>query len=196
MVDLITRILDVEKEMPLKSVFDVLPNELYLCIFDYLNSIDILYSFSNLNRRLNSLLKTYSRLSCKHVDLTKLNPHVFKFYCLEKEINNKINSIILNDEQLKLIKFSSNNRVKELNLILENDYHIYSKDQFIFEYLQKLKIQSHCLTWEKPFIICQYLKQVKIHLKTHEDLLELINCLPIVEKVHATIDYQVTRYIY
>jgi hypothetical protein len=182
--------------MSLKSGFDRLPNELYLCIFDYLNSIELLYSFSNLNRRLNSLLKRYSRLTCKQIDLTKLNPHVFKFYCLQKQINNEINSIKLNDEQFKSISFSSTNQLKHLNILLENDYHIYSKEQFIFQYLQKLTIELNCLTWQKPFIICQYLKQVKIHLKTHSDLVELINCLPIVEKLHATIDYEVTRYIY
>ncbi len=141
--------------MPLKSVFDRLPNELYLCIFDYLNSIDLLYSFSNLNRRLNILLKNYSRFTCKHLDLTKLNPRVFQFYCLQKQITNDIFSITLNDDQFKLIKFSSNNRLRQLNLLLQNDYHFYSEEQFIFQYLEKLTIQYHALTWQKSFIICQ-----------------------------------------
>jgi hypothetical protein len=179
--------------MPLKSAFDRLPNELYLCIFDYLSCIDIHYSFSNLNIRLNNLLKSYSRLTCKHFDLTKLNPRVFQFYCLQKRLNNEINSIRLTDEQFKLIKFSLNNKIRQLNLYLENEYHIYSNELFIFEYLQKLTIENAALTWQKPFIICQYLKQVQIHLKTHSDLIQLIDYLPIVEKLHVTIDYDVTR---
>jgi len=179
--------------MSLKSGFDCLPNELYLCIFDYLNPIDLLYSFSNLTRRLNNLLKTYSRFTYKHIDLTKLNGNVFEFYCLQKQINNKINSIKLTDQQLKLIKFSSNNQLRQLNLLIENQIHFYSNEQFIFENLEKLIIENNFLTWQKPFIICQYLKQVNIHLKTHSDLIELINCLPIVEKLHVIIDYDVTK---
>ncbi|CAF3762210.1 unnamed protein product [Rotaria sp. Silwood1] len=174
-----------------KSGFDNFPNELYLSIFDYLNLIDILYSFSNLNYRINNLLKTYYRFTLKHVDLTKLNPNVFKYYCLEKQINNDIHSIKLNDYQFKYLSFSSNNRLIKLNLLLENDYYLHSKEQFIFEYLQILIVQHNALTWKKPFIICQNLKQVQIHLKNHFDLIELLNCLPIVEKVDATINYDV-----
>ncbi|CAF1366559.1 unnamed protein product [Rotaria sordida] len=178
--------------MSSKSGFDSFPNELYLCIFDYLNPVDIIYSFSNLNKRINILLKNYPRFTCKHVDLTKLHPNVFKYYCLEKRINNDIYSIKLNDYQFKYLSFSSNNKLIKLNLLLENDYYIHSNEQFIFEYLQILTVQNHALTWQKPFIICQYLKQVQIHLKSHWDLVELLNSLPIVEKVDATIDYDVT----
>lgn len=179
--------------MSSKSSFDSLPNELYLCIFDYLNPIDILYSFSKLNIRLNILLKTYFRLTLKSVDLTKINPYVFKYYCLEKELNNEINSIKLNENQFKSILFSSNNQLIKLNLVLENDYYICSNQQFIFQYLKILIIQNNCLTWKKPFINCQNLKQIQIYLKNHWDLVELLNSLPIVEKVDVTIDYDVTR---
>lgn len=179
--------------MCFRNGFDRLPNELYLCIFDYLNPIDLLYSFLNLTYRLNNLLKTYSRFQSKHIDLTKLNENVLEFYCLEKQINNKINSIRLTDKQFKLIQFSSNNQLKQLNLFIENSIHFYLNEQFIFENLEKLIIENNSITWQKPFINCQYLKQVNIHLKTHSDLIQLINCLPIVEKLHVTIDYDVTK---
>ncbi|CAF3470719.1 unnamed protein product, partial [Rotaria sp. Silwood2] len=89
--------------MSIKNGFDSFPNELYFCIFDYLNSIDIIYSFSNINQRINILLKNSSRFILKHVDLKKLNPNVFKYYCLEKNQNNNICSIKLNDYQLKFL---------------------------------------------------------------------------------------------
>jgi hypothetical protein len=175
--------------------FDRLPNELYLCIFDYLNPIEILYSFSNLSRRLNNLLKNYSRFELKSIDLTKLNPKVFEYYCLEKQINNEIESIKLTDEQLKLIKFSSKNKVRQLNLFIENEKHFYLNEQFIFENLEKLIIENNSFTWEKPFVTCLHLKQVNIHLKNHSDLIELINSLPIVEKLHVIINYDVTKFV-
>ncbi|CAF3159181.1 unnamed protein product [Rotaria socialis] len=178
--------------MSWRSVFDRLPNELYLSIFDYLNPIDLLYSFSNLNFRFNSLLKSYSCLTCKSIDLTKLNPHVFQYYCSLQQLNNEIYSIKLNNNQLKFLSFSSNNKLTRLNFLLENDYHLYLNDQFIIKNLQILKVRHHALTWQKPLIICQYLQQVTIHLRNHWDLIDLLNSLPIVEKVHATIDYDVT----
>ncbi|CAF1179674.1 unnamed protein product [Adineta steineri] len=178
--------------MYITSNFDRLPNEIYLLIFDYLNSIDILYSFSNVNRRLNSLLKTYSYTKWKFIDLTKLTPHVFKYYCLQKRLINEIYSIKLTDEQFDLIQFSSTNQVRQLNVLLENNYHLYSNEQFILKNLKKLIIEQNALTWQKPLMIAEKLTEVLIHLKTHADLIELLNCLPIVEKVHATINYEVT----
>lgn len=175
------------------STFDNLPNELYLCIFDYLNKIDLIYSFLNLNRRLNILLTHSYHFTSKYIDLTKLNPNVFQFYCLQKQINNEIYSIKLNDHQLKHLLFSSNNQLKQLYLSLENDFYIDLKSQFVFEYLQILFIENYSLTWQKPFIVCHYLKHIKIRVKNHWDLVELLNSLPMVEKVDVTIDSDVTR---
>jgi hypothetical protein len=182
--------------MYVEKGFDHLPNELYLSIFDYLNPIEIIYSFSNLTHRLNNLLKIYSRFHYKSIDLTKLNPKVFEYYCLKKELNNEIESIKLTSEQLKLIKYSSSNKLRQLNLYIENEKHFYLNEQFIFINLEKLIIENNCFTWEKPFVTCGYLRQVNIHLKNHSDLIDLINSLPIVEKLHVIIDYDVTKYIY
>lgn len=173
--------------------FDHLPNELYLFIFDYLNPLDIIYSFSNLNKRLNIILNKYIKKKIEFIDLTKLNPNVFKFFSQEKYFNNEIISIKLTDNQLKSLSFSLNNKLNKISLYLENDYYIYSKDQFIFQYIQYLIIENHSLTWQKPFIICQNLKEIQIHIKSHSDLIELLNFLPNVEKVHVTIDYDVKR---
>ncbi len=118
--------------MYIEKGFDRLPNELYLCIFDYLNPIEIIYSFSNLTRRLNNLLKTYSRFECKSIDLTKLNPKVFQYYCLEKQLINEIESIKVTEEQLKLIQFSSRNKIRQLNLLIENEKPFYLNEQFLF----------------------------------------------------------------
>ena len=179
--------------MYVKSAFDNLPNELYLCIFDYLNPIDLIYSFSNLTTRLNKLLKTYSRFSSKSVNLIKLNPRVFGYYCVEKAINDQIESISLTDQQLKLIQFSSKSRICQLNILIENEIHFYSNEQYLFSNLQKLITENKSFTWEKPFIICSYLTEVCIHLKNHPDLIHLLNSLPIVEKCHITLDYDVTK---
>ena len=179
--------------MYVKSAFDNLPNELYLCIFDYLNPIDLIYSFFNLNCRFNQLLKTYSRFSSKTVNLIELNPRVFDYYCVQRPINDQIQSIILTDEQLKLIELSPKTRLRQLNISIENELHLYSKDEFLFENLEKLIVEKKSLTWQKPFIICRYLTEVFIHLKTHPDVLHLLDCLPVVEIFHVILDYDVTK---
>lgn len=179
--------------MHVTSAFEHLPNELYLCIFDYLNPIDLVYSFSNLTTRLNKLLKAYSRFSSKSLNLINLNPRVFDYYCVKKAINDQIDSISLTDQQLKLIQFSSRSRICQLTIFVENEIHFYSDEQYLFENLEKLIIENKSFTWEKPFLICPYLTEVIIHLKNHPDLIHLLNSLPVVEKCHVTLDYDVTR---
>ena len=65
--------------------FDFLPNELILMIFDYLNPIDILYSFFNLNQQINEFLKIYFKSKIYRINLIK-----------------QLKSIELTDEQIIL----------------------------------------------------------------------------------------------
>ena len=114
-------------------------------------------------------------------------------YCVEKQINDQIESIILTDEQLKLIQFSPKTRIRQINLFIENEIHFYLNGQYIFENLHKLFIENKSFTWQKPFLICPYLTEVVIHLKNHPDLIHLLDSLPVVEKFHVTLDYDVTK---
>jgi hypothetical protein len=45
-----------------------------------------------------------------------------------------------------MIKSNGFSQLCQLNLLVENDYHFYSKKQFIFEYLEKLAIENNTLT--------------------------------------------------
>lgn len=176
--------------------FDSLPNEIYLLIFDYLNPIEVIYSFSNLNKRINHLFRFYSKLSNESIDLTQLNPLVFKDFLSKRNFYSNLKSIKLTDEQFQFIEFHSNNQIRKLILHLENHLHVSSQQFYLFEYLTKLRIENHYLTWSKPFVICNYLKNISIHLKEHNDLIDLLNNLPIVEIVHVIIDSDVTRFVY
>ncbi len=47
-------------EMQVVMKFELLPNEILILCFEYLNAIDILYSFDGLNDRLNRLIRNIS----------------------------------------------------------------------------------------------------------------------------------------
>ncbi|CAF1158196.1 unnamed protein product, partial [Didymodactylos carnosus] len=53
----------------------ILPNELLLEIFEYLNAIDLLFAFLNLNSQIDRLFESYQylRLNFQYVQKTKLN---------------------------------------------------------------------------------------------------------------------------
>jgi hypothetical protein len=51
--------------------------ELFLDIFDYLTSVDILYAFTNLNSRLNAIIHLYSF----QIDFQLISPLKFHFIC-------------------------------------------------------------------------------------------------------------------
>ncbi|CAF1597775.1 unnamed protein product, partial [Adineta ricciae] len=173
--------------------FDFLPNELIFIIFDHLNPIDILYSFFNLNQRINEFLKVYLKSKIHRINLIKLHGNVFQYYSLQKQLIKQLKSIELTDEQMKFMNLSSNTHLKYLNLYLKNSFHISLNEQIIFKNLQILFIRNQSLTFEKPFIQCSSLKKIFIHLKTHSDVIDLLNSLPIIEICHVNINYEVTN---
>jgi len=176
--------------------FDSLPNEIYLLVFDYLNPIEIVYSFSNLNKRINDLFRFYSKLSSESIDLTRLNPLLFKDFLSKKSYFylKQLKSIKLTDHQFESIEFAEMNQLVKLIICVGDQVHL-SRDQLnLFVNLKEVEIEKNCLTWSKPFVICHYLKEIRIHLKEHNDLIDLLNNLPVVQLVHVTIDYNVTRF--
>lgn len=180
-----------------RTNFDDLPNELYYCIFEYLNPIDILHSFSNLNRRLNTFLKDYLKFSWKEFDLRNLKPNVFQYY-LEKNFSSSSNSIEylrLTGEQFEKISSKIDSKLRCLHLSLSNDFYFSSNELNLLQSLETFHVDSYAMIWSSNLSIsCSKLHHVQVHLKSHLNLIELINVLPSVKKLHATIDYDVSKY--
>jgi hypothetical protein len=61
----------------MNSKLESFSSELFLEIFDYLTSVDILYAFTNLNSRLNAILHLYSF----QIDFQLISPLKFHFIC-------------------------------------------------------------------------------------------------------------------
>lgn len=88
--------------------FEILPDELLLMVCSYLNNIDILQAFYNLNHRLNSTISDY----IKKIDLIQVSYSQFNKYChmlTETNLGLQLKSLSLsNDEsvlhQLILLK--------------------------------------------------------------------------------------------
>ncbi|CAF1592870.1 unnamed protein product, partial [Didymodactylos carnosus] len=75
--------------------FEILPNELLLVTFDYLDSSDVLFTFSNLNHRLDNLLQaSYRHL---HFDFRLIKKSKFDFICQIWNIHH-IHTLILSDD--------------------------------------------------------------------------------------------------
>ena len=60
--------------------FDNMSNELILCVWDHLSAGDIIYSFSQLNTRINSLLQEFRGLH-KQLDLRYCSLSACRFFC-------------------------------------------------------------------------------------------------------------------
>ena len=60
--------------------FEHISNEVILCIWDQLSSADVIYSFSNLNTRINSLLLEFHELY-KQLDLRCCSLPACRFFC-------------------------------------------------------------------------------------------------------------------
>lgn len=174
--------------------FDDLPNELYYSIFEYLNPIDILYSFSNQNVRLNRLTTNYLKISLVDVDLKHLNSKVFDYYLEKKILFEDIRSLSLTDEQFQLLSNKiDEEKVRFLDLHLTRDLFISTCLWKYFQNLEKLKISSFSIVWNECSSTFRKLQHVEIHLKSHSYLIELIYQLPIVRKVHVRIDSDVSK---
>ncbi|CAF3754801.1 unnamed protein product, partial [Rotaria socialis] len=76
------------------STFEILPDEMILHVCQYLRDGEILYSFFNLNSRLNSTIMDF----CHHVNLKNLTYKQFKFIALQilPQIGGSIRSFVFN----------------------------------------------------------------------------------------------------
>ncbi|CAF0758637.1 unnamed protein product [Didymodactylos carnosus] len=179
------------------SSFDLLPNEIYLSIFDYLKPIDVLYSFFNINKRLNHLVRYNSPPS--YLDLRNISIKAFEHYCLDlfPLFYSNIKSLKIDGEQFSHQKFQYPSNIKDLTLSLTGDYYPPSllSDEKLFNgkcLLTTCSIENYAYHLSKRLSICPTLKQLTIHLKCHADLLEIMNRLPNIQKLHSTIDYDVS----
>ncbi|CAF0939191.1 unnamed protein product [Didymodactylos carnosus] len=83
------------------TTLEWLPNELYGFIFLYFKSIDVIYSFFNLNSRFNSLIYPFTWV----VDLSTIDKHVLNEYCqiFLPKIRRHIKSIKFDDKNIHRI---------------------------------------------------------------------------------------------
>jgi hypothetical protein len=92
------------------TLFEQLPNELFIEIFRYLNGVDIVYAFLQLNNRFQCLLNTYvTTFDFKYVSKAK-----FDFVTRQHDIH-QWRSLRLSDDdetpgQIKLESFLSRRR--------------------------------------------------------------------------------------
>ncbi|CAF5034891.1 unnamed protein product, partial [Rotaria sp. Silwood1] len=97
-----------EKQNEIK--FELLPNEVLLDLFDYLNGIDLLRIFYDLNYHFNSLL--YIQYRSYHFNFNSISKHNFDIICSQhlSFITDRIISLSLSDNenipgQINLFRF-------------------------------------------------------------------------------------------
>ena len=76
------------------STFEMLPNEMILLVCQYLRCAEILYSFFNLNSRLNSIITNF----CRYVNLKNVTYKQFNFVATQivPQIGQSIRSFVFN----------------------------------------------------------------------------------------------------
>ncbi|CAF3316947.1 unnamed protein product [Rotaria socialis] len=99
-----------------------MPDEIFLEIFDYISSCDLIYSFYNLNKRLNSIIHGI----CLHLDLSYIQKKLFLYTChyILPNFHQQICSIKLSNKQtidgidyyLEQTKYSEHEQVETLVL--------------------------------------------------------------------------------
>ena len=90
--------------MSILSKFELLPNEILIECFDYLNAPDIFYSFDQLNSRFNNLIRTIFL----RINFQSIRKSIFDQFCttmlLNPEIQNQISSLQLSNKNTKIEK--------------------------------------------------------------------------------------------
>jgi hypothetical protein len=78
--------------------FEILPNEMLIEVFEYLNAVDIFYSFDQLNSRFNKLIRSIPL----HLNLQYVRKSIFDRFCTKMlsnpEIKNQIISLKLSNQ--------------------------------------------------------------------------------------------------
>ncbi|CAF1114414.1 unnamed protein product [Adineta ricciae] len=87
-------------------------NEIFLCIWDYLSSADVIYSFSNLNNRFNSLLSEFYGLY-KQLDLRDCSLAACRF------LSSVVPTMAEWHLNLTVLKMGSRGRCSEVNLFID-----------------------------------------------------------------------------
>ena len=172
-------------------LFNRFPNELFYEIFEYLTSYDILYAFSGLNQRIDSLLQNYSKYRFNFQSCTKSQ---FDFVC--KSITcEQIQSLILADSddtcqqirtffQLFYIRKCIN--IESLNLIEITEQNL-SKLLPKIKFLPKLTCLSIDLKNSLiPNIECgSSLKSLSVTTCSMSRLCELLLSVPLLTKLNV-----------
>jgi len=79
-------------------IFELLPNEILIECFDYLNALDIFYSFDKLNSRFDKLIRCLSlQLNFEHIRKITFDQFCIKML-LNSELKTQIYSIRLSND--------------------------------------------------------------------------------------------------
>ena len=139
-----------------------LPDELLLIICPYLNGIDVLRAFYNLNTRLNSMISDYS----KQINLTQIRYSQFNQYChmvIQTNLGLQVQSLSLSNNQpvlnqLTLFKeqvWSLNEKLPNLECltlcgITNDELNLYLSNIMSFKKLTELNITGSRGFYNKP----------------------------------------------
>ncbi|CAF1291237.1 unnamed protein product [Adineta steineri] len=99
-------------------------NELFLCIWDQLLMVDVIYSFSNLNRRIDDMLLEFCGLY-KELDLRYCSLSIFRYFS---------HQIVMKDEwrlNLTVLKIGTRYRCSQITLLADEVIKFFVKNSFI-----------------------------------------------------------------
>lgn len=117
------------------SSFEQLPNELLIEIFHYLNGVDTIYAFSQLNTRFQCLIYTYVKI----IDFKSVNKAKFDFVVKQHDVH-QWRSLSLSDNvktpgQIKYFQklFSSSECISQLQSLSILNMKIEDSQQFLLQ---------------------------------------------------------------
>src|ERR1700727_2517398 len=110
----------------MSMTFELLPNEIFIKCFEYLNAPDIFYSFEGLNYRFDKLIRNiFLHLNCQHIKKSTFDQFCQKLL-LNPQIKRQILSLKLSNETdtccqiqafISLFSFNEFSRLRSLTLI-------------------------------------------------------------------------------
>ncbi|UJR08266.1 hypothetical protein I4U23_012539 [Adineta vaga] len=151
------------------TIFETLPNEILIEIFEYFNGFDIFLSFNQLNSRLNHLIRTIPI----HLNFQHIHKTLFDQFCLLIQSNSSIK------QQISSLILSNKDTCGQIDLFLSN---FSLKDFPILRSLTFIQIEQQNINQIKsilPFLVnLQTFRLLDLYDLTNEHN-EIISLLPL-----------------
>jgi hypothetical protein len=153
-------------EIQIVTNFELLPNEILIECFEYLNAVDIFYSFDQLNYRFNKLIRNI----LLYLDFRNVSKSTFDKFCMKISLNPEIK------KQIYSLKLSNKDICYQIQPFLSR----FSLDEFShLQLLTLIEVKEHNIPQLK--LILPFLSQlVCFRLIDSEDQKnEILSILPI-----------------